>query len=279
MKGESLLANFLKWAWHPVEQANRSYFPTGYVHPGRNMASHDLIYLTEGEWEIWLDQTPYLLTPDHVLILPAGVHHYGKLPCKEQTRTIYLHIGSFPEERAGDAGEAIRLPALVDCRNAPSVRRMFEGIVRLFWSDVPDREVELSARVQQLFCMLGRAEASAVPETDRVAAVTKAIRENPQRFLSVPELAEMVHLHPRTISGEFKKVTGQTIHQYQMDVRLQMAYSEIAAYPDRSFREIALAYGFYDEFHFSKSFRKKFGIPPKALRGKDYSWSASEDNS
>ncbi len=40
-----------------------------------------------------------------------------------------------------------------------------------------------------------------------------------------------------------------------------MAYDEIPLYPGRTMRDIALSYGFYDEFHFSNSKNKKLKFP------------------
>lgn len=51
-----------------------------------------------------------------------------------------------------------------------------------------------------------------------------------------------------------------------MNLKLEMAAAEIKNYPDVTFKEIAATYGFYDEFHFSRCFKRKYGFPPKELK-------------
>lgn len=256
--------------WHKVHHANYSDFRTGFVHPDRNMDLHDLVYLIEGEWEIFLEGTPYLLLPDHLLILPAGNRHYGKIPCKEGTKTLYLHLTAALGDQScigrGTESEGIFLPELIDCRKDTSVRRLFQEIVSIYWGLAPHRETELSAKVKLLLCALYRMENPFFQSGQRTAVLIELIQRHPERFFTLQELAQAVHLHSRTISDEFKRVTGQTPHQYQINLKLQMAYSEIQTYSNRSLREIGEAYGFYDEFHFSKSFKNKFGFPPSRLR-------------
>lgn len=36
--------------------------------------------------------------------------------------------------------------------------------------------------------------------------------------------------------------------------------------PETTLREVALNYGFYDEFHLSKAFKKQFGVSPSKYR-------------
>ena len=87
-----------------------------------------------------------------------------------------------------------------------------------------------------------------------------------ERFYSSEELAEEYALSPRSLSSRFKKETGSSIHQYQIHLKLEMAYDLIPFSPGRSFRDIALSLGFYDEFQFSKLFKRQYGITPSARR-------------
>lgn len=260
------MIQFSKWELHTVIQANYSDFRTGFIHPDRVMDMHDIIYMVQGEWEIWLEETGYLLTQDHVLILPAGRHHYGKIPCREGTKTIYLHLSDAPGDGTDAPEKNIQLPELIDCRNDKSIYGMFQEITALFWSQKREKDLELASKIKLLFCALAGTGEPPLQKSHRMTTLLKMIQEHPERFFTLEELAGAVHLSTRTVADEFKKVTGRTVHQYQLDLKLQMACSEIKAYPNRSFREIAAAYGFYDEFHFSKSFKQKFGIPPKFAR-------------
>ncbi len=97
------------------------------------------------------------------------------------------------------------------------------------------------------------------------------IRMTPNKIFTLSELSETLNVSSRTLSSKFKKRTGKSIHQYELDLKLEMAYMVIRDYPDRPLKEVATNFGFYDEFHFSKLFKKKYGYPPSALKKKQRS--------
>jgi len=86
------------------------------------------------------------------------------------------------------------------------------------------------------------------------------------RFYSASELADSYYVSVRTISGRFKKATGESVHQYQINLKLDMAYDELPFSPNRPIRDVAKSYGFYDEYQFSKLFKRRFGIAPSQRR-------------
>jgi len=66
---------------------------------------------------------------------------------------------------------------------------------------------------------------------------------------------------------KFKEGTGETIHLWQMKLKCQMAQELMRNEPDVTLKEIAAIYGFYDEYHFGKCYKKTMGYSPK--RGKE----------
>ena len=52
-----------------------------------------------------------------------------------------------------------------------------------------------------------------------------------------------------------------------METKLEMVRQFLLTQPDTKLREAAINYGFCDEFHLSKAFKKKYGYPPSKLRG------------
>ena len=81
-----------KMKMHTVTRGNYVTSVNGMIHPNRIMKEHDFLYMLDGNWEIFEDGVPYLMTTDDLLILPAGRHHYGKKMCNPGNRHMYIHV-------------------------------------------------------------------------------------------------------------------------------------------------------------------------------------------
>ena len=97
--------------------------------------------------------------------------------------------------------------------------------------------------------------------------VRQKIYSNPQVFFSAPEMAAEFYICPRTLNNRFRASCNQTFAAYQMDLKLEMVREFLSHQPDAKLHEAAVNFGFYDEFHLSKAFKKKYGYPPSKLRG------------
>lgn len=64
----------------------------------------------------------------------------------------------------------------------------------------------------------------------------------------------------------FKKEMGSTPSKYLMDLRLRTATDWLRISGDSSISEIAVMCGFRDPLHFSRVFRKKYGVSPSNFR-------------
>ncbi len=102
-----------------------------------------------------------------------------------------------------------------------------------------------------------------------------------------PELDEALHLMHRNIgmtlrideivlgSGlsrtaffqRFREMTGKSPHRYMLDLKLASAKVSLET-TSMSVKEIANALGFYDEFHFSRTFKRHSGVSPLIYRRK-----------
>jgi AraC-like DNA-binding protein len=63
----------------------------------------------------------------------------------------------------------------------------------------------------------------------------------------------------------FKSVTGYTISQYEEEQRVSKA-KELLAYSNITINEISSQLGYYDRYHFGKSFKKATGYSPGYYR-------------
>jgi len=83
--------------------------------------------------------------------------------------------------------------------------------------------------------------------------------------ISLVELAESAGVHPVHLSREFRKRFHCTIGDYLRRLRIEQACAALIN-SDAPMSEIALAAGFYDQSHFSNTFKKITGMTPAAWR-------------
>lgn len=280
---------------HVVAEAGACYYVRGILHPDRILGWHDWVYVLQGGWEILQNGKPYLLAADDLMILQAGQHHTGIVPCEDHTKTYYIHI----EPVQGDgvrhgthatsdllhmdetrlAVDALSAPSVsggenqpcvfgmvYHCANRPEIKRLFQEIVVEKWSG--NRALRLSALFDLLLTELTEPQATSQPEnhSNIAEAALAIIHNNPQTFYTLAELAEQLFVSERTLSRHIRRLVGQPIHQYQLAVKIEMAKRELRFQPGIRLNELAMNLGFCDEFHLSKTFKRLTGQSPQQYR-------------
>jgi AraC-like DNA-binding protein len=91
------------------------------------------------------------------------------------------------------------------------------------------------------------------------------VRERFSDTLSVEQMAHAAHLSPKYFGRKFHASFGLTPMDYLRRVRLNRA-RELLATSDASVAQIAERCGFSGAAHFSRSFKRHFGLAPLALR-------------
>jgi AraC family transcriptional regulator len=84
-------------------------------------------------------------------------------------------------------------------------------------------------------------------------------------FHALADLSERVHVHPVYLARKFKQRTGQTVGAYQLTRKLESAFSKLLK-EDTSITQISLTHGFFDDAHFIRSFRARYGMAPHQFR-------------
>lgn len=96
------------------------------------------------------------------------------------------------------------------------------------------------------------------------------IKQNYEMKISVEDIAQHIHMNASYISTIFKKEMGVSISEYILNYRLSVAKNLLISSPESPISEIAHFTGFYDSAHFSKCFKRSFGITAKQYRQEGY---------
>ena len=119
-----------------------------------------------------------------------------------------------------------------------------------------------------LVLLLELAEKSADGECSaRVAKVIEQIRAHPEQHFTIDALARDAALSPTHFINQFRKVTGFPPIRYQIECRIQQA-KELLRQGKTTVSHIASQLGFNSLQHFSDTFTRIVGQPPRQWRSK-----------
>lgn len=250
-----------------ITSCNHNYSKEGIFHPDRIMEEYDLLYMRNGTWQIYEEENCYQLGSHHLLLLEPGKHHYSLERCTPEMKNIYIHFSALSNDKKASPS-SLQINKHLDCSSNRSIEHTMEQILETFWvPQTQHKDFRLSALLDVLLSELAHLSSATTSSNDLlIEEIIHRFHSTPERFFSPEELANSYQISLRSLSGRFKRATGQAIHQYQLRLKLNIAYDLLPLSPGRSLRDIALSLGFYDEFQFSRLFKRQFGMPPSNRR-------------
>ena len=96
--------------------------------------------------------------------------------------------------------------------------------------------------------------------------VVTYIEDHYSENISLDQIAENMYLSPFYISRIFKGETGNTPIRHLINLRLEKARELLEGGYQGSIQEVAALVGYDDAYHFSKLFKKRYGISPSQAR-------------
>ena len=96
--------------------------------------------------------------------------------------------------------------------------------------------------------------------------VVSYIEDHYSEKISLDQIAENMYLSPFYISRIFKGETGYTPIRHLINLRLEKAKALLEGGYQGSIQEVAALGGYDDAYHFSKLFKKRYGVSPSQAR-------------
>lgn len=184
---------------------------------------------------------------------------------------FFLMEPDFVRARSAGAGVELRdLPPRQDIGLLEISRRLVAALDQGAGGDALYCDLAIEALVARLIALHGTAAAGRLPYREtltsaRLRGLIGFVEDNLAGPLRLAELADVAALSRAHFARAFRAATGQAPHRYVLQRRLHRAH-DLLRRTDLAVAEIGARCGFADPAHFSRVYRRHFGMPPSAGR-------------
>jgi AraC-like DNA-binding protein len=244
------------------------------MHPTRVIDSHELIFVKQGELEMWEDDCVFRLETGNTLHLWPGRRHGSTKPMPLGLQFYWIHFDLEGQNGLLDDGSGEPLPLLI---KVPQVTRISqpERLERLFRLFLEDQETGfLQPYSANLLTMLMLTEVAqthdekptSADDLNAVAAWAHTyIRMNYDRPMTASKVAEALGYNPDYLGRIYRKVYGCTLTEAIHRRRVNKA-CEYLLDTGMTIEQIAGKCGFSDPGYFRRVFRRYMDISPGHYR-------------
>lgn len=247
------------------------YYPKATNHDRERKSGSDqyiLIYCIEGEGDIYLHDTAYVLKANSYFIIPRNVPHRYTSYGANSWSIYWVHfsgeLAPLIYSRFAPDGE----PAVVAVPYDEARIKLFEQIFHLVEHSYNEREMEvlnfnLLAFVNSL---IYHAEANpAIHKDDVVGSSIAFMKKHLREKFSIEDLAQQQGISVSHYARIFKQKTGTSPINYFNQLKVQKACQHLY-FTDRTIKEISVELGMDDQYYFSRLFTKVIGVSPAHYR-------------
>ena len=237
---------------------------------------YEIFYVEQGSCRFFIEGSLFDMKRGDFLAVPPKVVHYNRYLTQCTRINLYFRredLETAPASFAGPGGY-LSSPLLIhfpdSCRSV--VEELFAAMLREDKVDDSFSAKVLRLQLGQFFLYAqrygARRRVSSPISSDAdqtILHITEYIGAHYGEPLSLESLAGIAGLSPSYFSRRFKIVTGMRTMEYINYIRLSKASQELLS-TDHTITEVAMHSGFSDSNYFKDSFRRSYGLSPRAYR-------------
>ena len=255
-------------------------------HDEENYHSHDfpeIAYVLSGVGKYRIDDVIYDVKEGDLIAINPGVKHQA-LYTEPENATTEFFVGFTDVKFAGLEQNHLPLPD-----NSPIISvkgEVKQKLSRICASMEAENSVSWEGRyfmqktyLMQMLLLLLKEQIQPVElktgyafesinKKHVVERLVDYFNEHFAEKISLDQIAENMYLSPFYISKIFKLETGNTPINYLIKIRMERAKELLENGWDGSIQEVAATVGYEDAYHFSKLFKKHFGVSPSEVKKK-----------
>lgn len=230
--------------------------------PLRKFGFYSVSHFVAGSGKVSINHAPArIMKPgDMILVSPGTLNRYGgihDIPYLEDTICF-----------AGPVADHMKRAGIISDGIFPlgKIRKLLPIIKQAEDLSLASR-FSASMRMQQLLMEIYLASDSAKkPRSSMLFEnLIKVIADYPERWWSVPELADMCHVTPTHLRRLFLRKTGFSPKHYIDQMKIRIA-ADLLCDGNGTVAAVARRLGFLDPYHFSRRFKEIMGVSPRDYR-------------
>ena len=241
--------------------------------PRHQHCDYEFIYLRAGTYEYQHNSFHSRIAPGQGFLIRPGDWHVDILP----PDTNYVAVNFILQDNADNLlREGLPEPLLQINDPDLTVARLLDKMEEE--NHNPDafspllKETLLQELYWQILRRLPREAVAATFFNDAdskkfLRDLRRAALRNIQRPATLPELAEQLHLSPRTLNNRCRSCLKMSPLKAIAKFRMELAL-ELLTHTAMSVKEVSDYLGFQNPYHFSKVFKRILSVPPSACRPK-----------
>jgi AraC-like DNA-binding protein len=236
------------------------------LHPERELASFELIFVRSGVLRLWEDQNRFEISPGQTLILWPGRRHGPSAPYEPKTSFYWLHFEL--DSAAPPAG--IVLPQVAE---VPRALRLVE-LFRRFLDDQENNELEpnyASTLVKLMLLEIAaqdqskQAKRGQLPARKLAATAQVTIGKRFREPITTSEIARTLHCNPDYLGRVYRETFGHSLTTGIHQARMHHA-KNLLLLSSLNVKEISAACGYGNPDYFRRMFRRFFDMQPNQFR-------------
>lgn len=230
-----------------------------------------LIYCEKGKGTITIENEQFKLTENQILIIPANKPHSYESEASNPWSIYWIHFrGTKSSLYAPVAEKIITLNDVRISNRLDLFEEMYQNLEMGFYAD----NLEYSSICLKHFLssikyidQYIRIKSVNTSDLDTIPMSIIFMRDNLTNKLTLSQIAKHVGYSDSYFRNLFLEKTSFTPIEYLNKLKIQKSCS-LLQFSNMKINEIAYYLGYYDPYHFSKSFRKEMEISPREYRKK-----------
>ena len=242
--------------------------------PGWKSKSEDCIrdlvdfwFITEGSGSVkiddkWLDFD----VNDLITIKPGQNYIQEKSDRKKPFKIYYIHWYPFGINNLETQQQFCKIwPEKISLKFHPEIRPLFAELFEVFTTKRASSDLLIKSIVYRIMYILSDAFKNSAHEAapkgySKLLNAREYIYNHYKESLSLEQIAENTDISASYLSALFKKYFNTSPVNYQITLKLRSAKLRLAK--GQTVTKVAQDVGFNSLHHFSRLFKKQFGMPP-----------------